>query len=686
VSDTPPNPLEGLLSEFALGPAWARAKSEPVKQKFKESAEREFQPRRRDDRQGGGRGRDDRGERRQGGGDRREGNGERRQGGGGGQHRDDGRNSRGRPDFRSEEFAPAEGVTVTLVPDKHAIQLVCKEVQQVARVYPLFDIAQIILAERSRSRAVFEISEKHEPFLRCKIEEAIYLTKEEALRHLLAADWRDRYIEESTVEIDPPKGNFQSVAKCGISGVWLGPPNYHGYQTDIRRLHRELFSSMPFEAYSAKVRTERSEEAVNAWLDSMKTQTRWRILSDEESAGVPLSKAAPTEEPSDTFPEEIPAGVTEDQTDTGDPVSEKTEAPVAEETETQSPEETEVPAEVAAEAEAPAEEPAAQAPPEQEIKWFTDRAEFERALSAEVLEKVFHSTRKAKVSAGILGKSLSPGLLVRLKGAGNHARKHAAIMIPAICKILEAEHMPVFKRKGKLFTGPARPHALAADAVLAPRPAQMVTWIRENNPAKLEGLWNHVLPEGASAPPAEYAADLFWLLQQGHILLYTDDVLSVQEQPKPPEPKKPKQPKKKALVTAPAAEPEIKEANSSEPATRSTEENISSTESGSESIMRKAPSPELDTPPAGEEASSSESEAAPSEKKAPTPEPLPEIPEEKAAPEPMEILTEAVKDIVETVSETASKLIEAAFAASAPETPAPAPEDPKEKPETEPLP
>jgi hypothetical protein len=57
----------------------------------------------------------------------------------------------------------------------------------------------------------------------------------------------------------------------------------------------------------------------------------------------------------------------------------------------------------------------------------------------------------------------------------------------------------------------------------------MVGWIRENPPAKLEGLWNAVLPEGSTAPPAEFAADLFWLLHQGHILLFTDDTLVVQD-------------------------------------------------------------------------------------------------------------------------------------------------------------
>jgi hypothetical protein len=281
VSENPPNPLESLLTEFALGPSWARAKSEPSAKHTHESPEREHPQRRREDR-GENRGRREGGDRRGQRDDRGDNRG-RREGG----DRRDFQKGRGRgPEIiRREEFiAPAEGVTVSIVPEKTAIQLVCKEIQQVARVYPLFDIAEIILAERVRCRAIFEISEKHEPFFRCKLDDAIFLTKEEALRHLLESPWKNRFIEETTVETDPPKGNFQSVARCGISGKLLGPPNYHGYQTEIRRVHREFFPEMPFESYIAKIRTDRSEDAVGAWMDSMKTQTRWRILSDEESA------------------------------------------------------------------------------------------------------------------------------------------------------------------------------------------------------------------------------------------------------------------------------------------------------------------------------------------------------------------------------------------------------------------
>ena len=527
MSDIPNNPLEGLLDQFALGPAWARAKpTTGPEKKYRDAGD--------DSRRDFKKGRDNRNQRD----DRRD---DRRQGGGAGSGNRRFEKGGPRPEQRREEIAPAEGVSITLVPNKTAIQLVCKEIHHVARVYPLFDVAEIILAERSRCRAVFEISEKKAPFYFCKLEDAIYLTKEEALQHFLKADWRNQFIEESTVEIDPPKGNFQSVAKCGISGELLGPPNYHAYQSEIRRIHRERFSHMPLEAYMAKIRTERSEEAVNAWLDTMKVQTRWRILGDEEDRDDSPQPSA-SESP---LPEETPAPAEESDEEGMDGLSEPSisETPPSEETPAaeQNPE---------PEPETPAPEAPPAPKPTSDITWFTDRAEFERSIAAELLDRTFRTTRKVNISAAISAKNLSPGILARLKGTSNHIRKHAAILIPAICKALEAEHMAVFKRKGKLFTGPARPHALAPDAVLAPRPGEMVKWIRENSPAKLEGLWKAVLPEGATAPPAEYAADLFWLLQQGHILLYTDDTLVVQEQPKPQEPKKTKAPKEKAKPTA----------------------------------------------------------------------------------------------------------------------------------------
>ena len=429
MTDSDTDPLSSLLSSFALGPAWARAAGdspERTKPKTYQDSGAERPPRR-----------DDRGPRT--GAPREGGMGRAPQGRGG--NYEDRRNA----PSHDMEAPPADGVRTTVAPDPAAVHLIGKEIHQVARVYPLFDVAKILLAEKSRVRAIFEAPEPHAPLIRGKLQESVFLTREEAVSHLWNSELRNDLIEEQIIDVEPPTGNFQAIARCGISGEWLGPVNFHSYQTNLRRLHRERFAKMPFEVYSAKVRTERGEEAVNAWLETTKKKTRWRIKGEDDDA------------------------------------------------------------------------------------WMDDRAAAERAVSERCFDKAFKETRAADVSGAIPAKNLSPSLLTSLKIAGTHARNHPAILIPAVCRAVEAEHLPVFKRQGKLHTGPARPHPLPLNAILAERPGKMVAWIRENSPAKLEGLWKSVLPEGSTAPPAEFAADLFWLLHQGHILLYTDDTLVVQE-------------------------------------------------------------------------------------------------------------------------------------------------------------
>lgn len=495
MSDSENDPLSSLLSSFALGPAWARAAGDKAERKPKAFSGGNDRPPRRDDRESGNRNREgglrdrDGGPRGRDGGARREFQG---RGGSANDRRD------GPP--RREEAPPAEGVRVTIAPCPQAVHLIGKEVHSVARVYALFDVAKILLAEKTRCRAIFETHEPHAPLFRGKLDECVFLTRDEALRHLWNSELRNDLIEEETIEVDPPTGNFQAIARCGISGEWLGPVNFHSYQTNLRRLHRERFGNMPFEIYSSKVRTERGEEAVNAWLETMKKKTRWRMKGDADEA------------------------------------------------------------------------------------WIDDRAEAERAIGARCFDKAFEESRTVEVSGAIAAKNLSPALLTSLKLSGTHARNHPAILIPAVCRAIEAEHLPVFKRQGKLHTGPARPHPLALDAVLAERPAIMVGWIRENKPAKLEGLWKSVLPEGSTAPPSEFAADLFWLLHQGHILLYTDDTLVVQEArevnaPDPSgEPKKAKKKKKKKakvpLELGAEGKPPVEAANEATPNADATQETL----------------------------------------------------------------------------------------------------------------
>jgi hypothetical protein len=499
VSNPDNESLTGLLSSFALGPSWARDAAEPAKAHAKKERKHDTRP------DGDGPPRERREFR---------------------ERRDD-RGDRGKSRFshdhapREPIVTPAAGVRVTIIPDPEAVRLIGKEVHQVARVYPLFDVAKIIIAERSRCRAIIETEEARPPLFHGKIDGSLFVSREDAVRHLWNSELRQNFIEEETVEVDPPSGNFQSIARCGLSGELLGPPNFHAYQSNLRRIHRERFPNMPFEAYAAKVRTERGEEVVNAWLESMKKKTRWRIKGDGDEA------------------------------------------------------------------------------------WIENQADAERALAAGRFDDAFAAVRKIEIPATISNQLLSPSLALSLKLAGIHARENPAYMIPAICRAVEAERLPIFKRKGKLYTGPARPNPLPKDAVLATRPAIMVEWIRANTPAKLAGLWEAVLPEGGNAPPAEFAADLFWLLHQGHILLFTNDILMVQEvieKPAPASadaPDKPKRKKKKSknkATTAATGEASVDgssaDAESVDPA--ASEAPVASTSDESSPIS----STEVDEPPA----------------------------------------------------------------------------------------
>jgi hypothetical protein len=101
------------------------------------------------------------------------------------------------------------------------------------------------------------------------------------------------------------------------------------------------------------------------------------------------------------------------------------------------------------------------------------------------------------------------------------------------------------------------------------------------------------LPEGSTAPPAEYAADLFWLLHQGHILLYTDDTLAVQEARETraleagEAPKKAKKKKKKSKKAKPPGEVTI---DGESPAT------AVEAETPTEDLSEASPTPVAETP------------------------------------------------------------------------------------------
>ena len=90
------------------------------------------------------------------------------------------------------------------------------------------------------------------------------------------------------VEVEPPKGNFLVINKCGVTGELLGPPNYHRYNQMIQQHHAAKVARMSFEAFKARIETVRDPEVVNQWLEKMKKVTRYT-----SKAPVPEGQSAP---------------------------------------------------------------------------------------------------------------------------------------------------------------------------------------------------------------------------------------------------------------------------------------------------------------------------------------------------------------------------------------------------------
>jgi hypothetical protein len=203
-----------------------------------------------------------------------------------------------RSDFRrgdSRERRPAPPplpeIDLSLRPEEKGVESLARQIKMTGRAYPLFDIAQMILQKPERHTVQFNTKKNAEgkpaqPLYVCALDDTLWLSEDEAVAHVLRKHFATFYQAERTAT-EPPKGKYTFVAQCGMSGVILGPPNHHDYQNQLRKLHSERFSRMPFEEYKARVRIVRDEEVVKKWVDDQSWKTEYVCLNLPEPLRMP---------------------------------------------------------------------------------------------------------------------------------------------------------------------------------------------------------------------------------------------------------------------------------------------------------------------------------------------------------------------------------------------------------------
>ena len=157
--------------------------------------------------------------------------------------------------------------------------------KQSRRAYALFDIVKLILNKPERhlvklAREPAADGARGSLFLATS-SGSPFLSQEEALRFIFRRQG-DKVFRETKKPIDPPKGNFAFVNRCGITGEWLGPPNYHEYQSRLICHHQQRLRHIPFEEFKARIQTVKDSEAVKAWIESRSFVTEYECLLDTE--------------------------------------------------------------------------------------------------------------------------------------------------------------------------------------------------------------------------------------------------------------------------------------------------------------------------------------------------------------------------------------------------------------------
>jgi hypothetical protein len=199
-----------------------------------------------------------------------------------------------RDDRRERELReppPLPEITVTFLPDENGVESLARQIKMTGRAFPLFQIAQIVLAKPERYSVQLGVKKKADgtvaqPLFVCALDDTPWLSEDEAVAHVLGKHFATFYQAERTA-IEPPKGKYTFVAQCGMSGAILGPPNHHDYQNQLRKLHAERFSRMPFEVFKARIKIVRDEEVVKKWVEEQSFRTEYICLNVPEPLKLP---------------------------------------------------------------------------------------------------------------------------------------------------------------------------------------------------------------------------------------------------------------------------------------------------------------------------------------------------------------------------------------------------------------
>ena len=169
---------------------------------------------------------------------------------------------------------------ISFFPSAETFNAIAANLRETGRTFELFDLASTILAKPERFVVRVSIPkeaiDQEKALCVSKLDGLVFDSPEAVIDHLIAKGLGNIYDVEE-VETEPPSGNFPAINRCGITGDWLAPPNYHRYAEMIREHHATKLANISFDKFEKKIETVREPEAATAWIEEMRKARKYKL-------------------------------------------------------------------------------------------------------------------------------------------------------------------------------------------------------------------------------------------------------------------------------------------------------------------------------------------------------------------------------------------------------------------------
>lgn len=366
---------------------------------------------------------------------------------------------------------------VRFLPEGKSLEAIIRRIVSTRKAYPFRDIVRLFQKDDASLSVRIEAdrsADSSAKIYQCRACGMPALTEAEAIDHIFSTHFAE-YFDIETVEGEAPTGNFPCVARCGLTGELLGPPNHHSYSRRIAEMLQDRFPGMSREEYCRKIEMVREPEAVEEWRNAAKMQTLY------------YRKAEETQMP-----------------------QEQNDAPVVEGEEGVASEET---------------------APEAPTRVGMLRADAEALFRSEILPELLLGAPHVVCSAAVLKNMPNRRLANYLNREFNHDD-----MLRSQGTLSKALHAAFHHRKlhffhanddhGQEFVIASLPVAFNTENV-TDEIRSIIDFVTENPSCPEKALVEAVVPDGNEETIKRVLSSIRWLVEKGHLVEYFNNLYSI---------------------------------------------------------------------------------------------------------------------------------------------------------------